>query len=442
MSKTFRSWDVDQDWLLPRSLHEFVPADHAAHFIRDLVRDELDLTAILSRYDDERGFPPYHPGMMVAVLLYAYTQGVYSSRRIARCCEERLDFMAVTAMNMPDFRTISDFRKRHLSALAGLFFQVLLLCRAAGLVQLDHVAIDGTKLKANASRHKAMSYLRMKQAEEALKAQISDWFERSERDDAAEEAECGARRGDEMPAWLKTKRQRLDRIRAARAALEAEAEQEPSAVDPDGPGPSSGMQAYGRPNRSPDGGPPDRAQRNFTDPDSRILPTREGFIAGYNGQLAVDAANQIIVSHRLVTNSADVDGLIPLIDAVRATLGRKPTEISADNGFASEDNLDALAERRISAYVACRRGRQRDEPETTWRRLKKQPRMMAMAAKIKRAGHRSRYRLRKQIVEPVIGQVKQARGFRQFLLRGLHRVRHEWALLCTAHNLLKLAACR
>jgi len=199
MSKTFRSWDVDQDWLLPRSLHEFVPADHAAHFIRDLVRDELDLTAILSSYDDERGFPPYHPGMMVAVLLYAYTQGVYSSRRIARCCEERLDFMAVTAMNMPDFRTISDFRKRHLSALAGLFLQVLLLCRAAGLVQLGHVAIDGTKLKANASRHKAMSYLRMKQAEAALKEQISDWFERSQRDDAAEEAECGDRRGDEMP---------------------------------------------------------------------------------------------------------------------------------------------------------------------------------------------------------------------------------------------------
>jgi hypothetical protein len=345
-------------------------------------------------------------------------------------------------MNMPDFRTISDFRKRHLSALAGLFLQILLLCRAAGLVQLGHVAIDGTKLKANASRHKAMSYLRMKQAEADLAAQISDWLESVDRHDAAEDAEYGSRRGDEMPAWVRTKRQRLDRIRAARAALEAEANQEPGAVAPDGPGPSSGMQAYGRPNRSPDGGPPHRAQRNFTDPDSRILPTREGFIAGYNGQLAVDAANQIIVSHRLVTNSADVDGLIPLIDTARAALGRKPTEISADNGFASEGNLEALADRRISGYVACRRGRQRDEPETTWRRRKNQPRMMAMAAKIKRAGFRSRYRLRKQIVEPVIGQIKHARSFRQFLLRGLHKVRYEWALLCTAHNLLKLAGCR
>src|ERR1051326_4239416 len=183
---------------------------------------------------------------MVAVLLYAYTQGVYSSRLIARCCEERLDFMAVTAMNMPDFRTISDFRKRHLSALAGLFLQVLLLCRAAGLVELGHVAIDGTKLKANASRHKAMSYARMRQAEVNLATQVAGWLEMADRHDAAEDAEHGSRRGDEMPAWVRTKRQRLDRIRSAKAALEAEAKQEPSTADPDGPGPSSGMQAYGR----------------------------------------------------------------------------------------------------------------------------------------------------------------------------------------------------
>jgi Transposase domain (DUF772)/Transposase DDE domain len=330
--------------------------------------------------------------MMVALLLYAYTQGVCSSRHIARGCEERPDFMAVTAMNRPDFRTISDFRKRHLKALANLFLQILLLCQAAGLVQLGHVAIDGTKLKANASRHKAMSYLRMRQAEAQLAAQVSGWLERAGLDDAAEDADHGPScRGDEMPAWVRNKQQRLNRIRAARAALETEAKQEPGTVDPHGPGPSSGMQTFGRPNRSPDGGAPDRAQRNFTDPDSRILPTRDGSIAGYNGQIAVDAANQVIVSHRLVTNSADVDGLIPLVDAARAALGRKPTEVSADNGFASEANLEALAERRIRAYLACRRGRHRDEPETTWRRLKKQPRMIAMAAKIRRAGYRTRY---------------------------------------------------
>ena len=443
MSKTFRSWDVDQDWLLPQSLQEFVPIGHVAHFVRDLVREKLDLATIFASYDDERGFPPYHPGMMVALLLYSYTQGVYSSRRIARCCEERLDFMAVTALNRPDFRTISDFRKRHLKALADLFLQILLLCQAAGLVQLGHVAIDGTKLKANASRHKALSYLRMKQAEAQLAAQVAGWLKQAGQDDAAEDVDHGPScRGDEMPAWVRNKQQRLDRIRSGRAALEEEARREPGTGDPDGPGPSSGMQTFGRPNRSPDGGPPDRAQRNFTDPDSRILPTRDGFVAGYNGQIAVDAANQVIVSHRLVTNSADVDGLIPLVDAARASLGRKPGEISGDNGFASEANLEALAERRIPAYLACRRGRHREEPDATWRRLKKQPRMIAMAAKIKRAGYRTRYRFRKQTVEPVIGQIKQARGFRQFLLRGLKKVREEWALLCTAHNLLKLAASR
>ena len=200
-----------------------------------------------------------------------------------------------------------------------------------------------------------------------------------------------------MPAWIKTKQERLDRIRMAKTVLEEEARRDAGMVDPNGPGPSSGMRTYGRPNRSLDGKPPERAQRNFTDPDSRILPTRDGFIAGYNGQLAVDAERQIIVSHRLITNSADVDGLIPLIDATTAAFGRKPIEISADNGFASEANLEAIAERGISAYLACRRGRRRDVPKTTWRRLKKQPRMMAMAAKLKRGGYRSRYRLRQRV---------------------------------------------
>src|SRR5487761_2347592 len=172
MSKTFRSWDVDQGWLLPPPVHEFVPAGHLAHFARDTVREGLDLSAILGAYDVDRGQPPYHPGMMVALLLYGYSRGVYSSRQLARACEERVDFMAVTGLNRPDFRTISDFRKRHLKALGELFVQVLHLCRAAGLVKLGHVAVDGTKLRANASRHKAMSYGRMKQAEPKLAAEV------------------------------------------------------------------------------------------------------------------------------------------------------------------------------------------------------------------------------------------------------------------------------
>src|SRR5919106_602745 len=207
MSKTFRAWDVDQAWLLPPSVHDFVPAGHPAHLVRELVRTELDLTAIVAEYQrEERGQPPYHPAMMVALLLYAYTQGIYASRKIARACEERLDVMAVTGVRRPDFRTISDFRKRHLKALAGLFVQVLCLCRAAGLVKLGHVALDGTKNNANASKHKAMSYGRMQRAETALAAAVADWLAQAEAADAAEDAEHGPdQRGDELPDWVQDK---------------------------------------------------------------------------------------------------------------------------------------------------------------------------------------------------------------------------------------------
>src|SRR5712691_994030 len=217
MAKTFRSWNVDQEWLLPASVHDFVPAGHVAHFVRDTVREALDLRAILSRYEDDRGAPPYHPGMMVALLLYGYSRGVYSSRRLAQACEERVDFMAVTGLSQPDFRTISDFRKHHLAALSDLFVQVLLLCRRAGLVQLGHVAqpapakVGGTKLKANAGRHKAMSYGRMKQAERALAAEIAGWLQAAEAADKAEDGQHGAdRRGDEMPDWAADKIARLE----------------------------------------------------------------------------------------------------------------------------------------------------------------------------------------------------------------------------------------
>jgi transposase len=440
MTKVFRSWDVDQGWLLPPSLHEFVPPGHMAHFVRDTVREALDLSAILDVYTEERGYPPYHPGMMVALLLYGYSRGLYSSRQLARACEERVDVMAVTGLNRLDFRTISNFRKRHLVALSDLFVQVLRLCRAAGLVQFAHVAVDGTKLKANASRHKAMSYGRMKTVEPALAAEVDAWLEHAREADAAEDAAHGAaRRGDETPDWMADKQRRLETIRAARAALEAEAADPPAPEDESGPGASSGMRWQGRPLRGEDGGPPDRAQRNFTDPDSRILPTRDGFVQGYNGQIAVDAAHQVIVAHRLVTNSADSRALVPLIDDARAHLGRKPREVSGDAGFANEGNLDALKQRRITAYLAPGRARHGQPDATGRRKLTKTTLMRAMATRLKRAGRRSRYRLRKQVVEPVFGQIKQARGFRQFLLRGLDQVRGEWAMICTAHSLLKLA---
>jgi transposase len=433
---------VDQVWLLPPSVHDYVPAGHAAHLVRELVRSELDLAAIVADYErEERGQPPYHPAMMVALLLYAYVQGVYSSRRIARACEERLDVMAVTGMQRPDFRTVNGFRKRHLAALAELFVQVLQLCRAAGLVKLGHVALDGTKLQANASKHKAMSYGRMQRAETELSAEVADWLAQAEAADAAEDAEHGPdQRGDELPDWVKDKQARLEHIRAAKAVLEAEAR----AALPAGaePGPSNGMTDHGRPAGAPDGGPPARAQRNFTDPDSRVMKTRDGFVQGYNGQLAVDAAHQIITAQRLTTNGSDQDALVPLLDATTAALGRKPREVSADAGFCRERNLAALEARGIQGYLAPGRAAHSAPNPNGRRRLAPGSRMAQMAARLRRAGRRSRYRLRKQTVEPVIGQIKQARGFRQFLLRGFTKVKHEWTLVCTAHNLIKLLAAR
>lgn len=441
MSKTFRAWDVDQAWVLPPSLHDFVPAGHLAHFVRDTVREALDLSAILGTYTEDRGQPPYHPAMLVALLLYGYSRGLYSSRQLARACEERLDVMAVTGLQRPDFRTISDFRRRHLTVLGDLFVQVLRLCRAAGLVRLGHVAIDGTKLRANANRNRAMSYRRMREAEAKLAAEVAAWFARAEAADTEEDTAHGRdRRGDEMPAWVADRQRRLETIRAARAALEAEAAAGPDEQDPDGPGPSSGMR--GRNGRWPGPGepPPDKAQRNFTDPDSRIQPAPGGgVIAGYNAGAAVDAAHGVVVAHAVRTNPADFAALIPLVDAVRANLGARPREVSADAGFASEANLAAMADRRIRAYLAPGRARHGDGHEAGARHFKRSPRMAAMAETIRRAGHRSRYRLRKQVVEPVFGQIKQARGFRQFLLRGLDKVRGEWAMLCTAHNILTLA---
>ncbi len=378
--------------------------------------------------------------MMVALLLYGYSRGLYSSRQLARACEERVDVMAVTGLNRPDFRTIADFRKRHLAALSDLFVQVLRLCRAVGLVQFGHVAVDGTKLKANASRHKAMSYGRMKTAEPALAAEVENWLARANEIDTAEDAERGEnRRGDETPDWMADKQRRLEAIRTAKAALEAEAATPPDPEDESGPGASSGMRWQGRPLRGDDGGPPDRAQKNFTDPDSRILPTRDGFIQGYNGQIAVDAAHQIIVAHRLVTTSADYRALVPLVDDITLHLGRKPREVSGDAGFATETNLAAMKERRIKSYLPPGRARHGEAHAAGRRKLTKMPLMREMAETLRRAGRHSRYRLRKQVVEPVFGQIKQARGFRQFLLRGLGQVRAEWAMICTAHNLLKLA---
>lgn len=433
MSKTFRPWHIDDVWLLPASIHDFVPAGHVAHFIRDTVREGLDLGALLASYDDERGYPPYQPAMMTALLLYAYSQGIYSSRRIARACEERVDFMAVTGLNKPDFRTISEFRRRHLEALKGLFQQVLRLCRQAGLVKLGHVALDGTKIKANASKHKAMSYGRMKTAEDKLAAEVAAWMKQAEAIDEAEDRAIGReQRGDETPEWVANKAKRLAKIREAKAALEAQAKEavrQKDGSDPQAPSPPEPPSAV----------PADTAQRNFTDPESRIMKTNDGFIQGYNGQAAVDAAHQIIVACDLSNQGADSPQMLGMVDQIEATIGQRPEQLSADAGYCSEDNLAGLEERDIDGFVATGRQKHGTAAAPTGC-AKAGTRRAAMAQKLVDQGHSGPYRLRKQTVEPVFGQIKQARGFRQFLLRGLDKVKAEWVLICTVHNLLKVAA--
>ncbi len=444
MKKTFRPWPVEQVWLLPPSVLELVPEDDPAHLVRDLVREELELSEILDEYDEERGYPPFHPAMMTALLLYAYTQGIYSSRRIARATQTRVDFMAVTARQEPDFRTIARFRARHLAALAGLFEQVLRLCQRAGMVALGHVALDGTKLKANASKHKAMSYDRMKTSEQELAAEVKRWFAKAEELDAAEDREYGERRGDELPEWVKNKQKRLEKIRAAKAELEAEAKRllatRPRDNRDDDPNKPRGG---GKRMPKNSGEPNDKAQLNFTDKDSKILKTSDGFVQGYNCQLAVDSANQIIVAHATLNEQGDTPQLPAMIRLIKINTGRQAEELSADAGYLSEANLRELKRRHIRGYIAT--GRQRHSATATpppKRGPNTGPLTLLMNQRLRRGAWRSRYRLRKQVVEPVIGQIKQNRGYRSFLLRGLSKVRLEWGLVCTAHNLAKLTARR
>src|SRR5215203_2674554 len=404
MSKHFRLWKIDQVQLLPPSVQDFVPKDHLSRFIVALVRESLDLGEIEGAYASALGQPPFDPRMMTALLLNGYASGIYSSRRIAKACAERADFMMIAALDGPDFRTISDFRKRHLKALAGLFVQVLKLAEKAGLVKLGHVALDGTKIKANASKHKAMSYERMKAREAELQAEVDHWLSAAE---AALEADAKAAAAEEA---------------RHRAAIEDKRKAE-------------GRKKNGRAPAPPSDEPQPKAQRNFTDPDSRVLLTKDGYIQGYNPQAAVDGEAQIIVAHTLTSSMSDHGQLVPLLDGIQANLGRRPREASADSGYLSEANLASLEARVIKAYIATGRAK---HPADVKRKIGG-PLTQGMRRKLKRAGWRSRYRLRKQIVEPVFGQIKQARGFRQFLLRGIDAVAAEWAMICTAHNLTKLA---
>ena len=444
MSKDFRPWRIDEAQLLPPRVQDYVPKGHLSGLIVALVREELDLSAISGSYRSVLGQPPFDPRMMTALLLHGYASGIYASRRIAKAAVERADFMMIVAGDPPDFRTISDFRKRHLKALAALFVQVLKLAEKAGLVKLGHVALDGTKIKANASKHKAMSYERMKKREAELKAEVDRWLEAAEAADAQEDKLYGDKRGDELPDWVADKAQRLAKIREAKAALEAEAKaaaeaQGKARAEAAASREAEGRKKTGKTPAPPKAEPEGKAQRNFTDPESRILKTKDGYIQGYNAQAAVDGTAQIIVAHGLTNAGNDQAQLAPLLDGIRANLGANPDEVSADAGYCSDANLRTIKRRRIAGYIATGRQKHGAKSATSKKTAKPGSPIAKMSSRLKRAGYRSRYRLRKQIVEPVFGQIKQARGFRQFLLRSIEKVKAEWALICTAHNLVKLA---
>jgi hypothetical protein len=323
--------------------------------------------------------------------------------------------------------------------------QVLKLCERAGLVKLGHVALDGTKIKANASKHKAMSYERMGKRETELQSEVNGWLKAAEEADAAEDKAFGAdRRGDEMPDWVADKHARLAKIREAKAALEAEAKEKAAAEAAARAKNAAGEKnddklRRGHQPEPPSTKPEPKAQRNFTDPQSRILKTKDGYIQGYNAQAAVDAQAQIIVAQTLSNSGSDQAQFAPLLDDIKLTFKRNPDEVSADAGYCSAANLRTLSWRRIKGYIAT--GRQKHGSKSaTAKRLGKPGSLLArMTTRLRCAGHRSRYRLRKQVVEPVYGQIKEARGFRQFLLRGIGKVKGEWAMVCTAHNLRKLA---
>ena len=451
MSKTFRAWKIDEPLMLPPTVQDFVAKDHLACFVLNLVRDDINLAEITGTYGSERGQPPFDPTMMTALLLYSYCCGIYSSRRIAKACCERVDFMSIVALDAPDFRTISDFRKRHLKALGKLFGQILQLCETAGLVKLGHVALDGTKIKANASKHKAMSYERMEKRAAELEAEVAKWLSTAAAADAAEDKLHGRdNTGEEMPEWVADKQRRAERIRQAKAELEAEAKAAAEAKLKAAAAAQEQREAEGRRKGGRKAAPPAtepdaKAQKNFTDPESRIMKSKDGFVQAYNAQAAVDGEAQIIVAHDVTQSAVDCGQLVPMTDAIETNLGRKPEQLSADAGYCSEGNLEALENRSIDAYVATGRARDavagavKGEAAAAPEPAGEPTRVEAMRAKIKAGGHTSPYRLRKQLPEPVFGQIKQARGFRQFLLRGFEKVRAEWAIVCTVHNLLKLA---
>ena len=443
----FQAYDPEQMLLLPPRMRDWLPDDHLALFVLDVVA-ELDLSAMVSRYDGSRGGrPPFSPRMLVGLLVYGYCIGVCSSRKLEQATYEQVAFRVLTADQHPDHDTIAHFRREHLAALAELFVQVLRLCEGAGLVKLGHVALDGTKMKANASKHKAMSYGRMDAKVEELEAQIRELMDQAEQADRAEDERYGKGvRGDELPEELRRREDRLAKIKQAKAVLEAEAKERAQAEQTRRDEMNAAREARGHKPvehaQPPDEEPESKAQRNFTDSESRIMKDSAtgGWVQGYNAQAAVDEASQIIVAADVTQEANDKRQLEPMVEQVKGNTNATPKVLSADNGYYSESNVEYLQREGIDGHIATGRSKHGESPPPPPRgRIPKSatPRER-MERKLRTKRGRATYARRKAIVEPVFGQIKACRGIRGFLLRGLDAVRAEWRLICAAGNLLKL----
>jgi transposase len=450
VNKRFRHYDQSQSFLLPPSLDDWLPENHEARFISDVVENMLDLSCVYDSYTEAAGAPPYDPTMMLKLLLYAYSIGVTSSREMERRCHVDVAFRWLSANVAPDYRSISRFRRRHLGAIDVLFVQVLALCAEAGLVRLGRVALDGTKLRASASKHKAMSYDRMGPRIEELEAQVAAMLAEAEATDAAEDEEFGAdKRGDELPPELATKEGRLAKLRAAKEAIEAEARDKAARKAQDKAtehGASAHEARAAGAHAAGAATPPGRAQRNFTDPESRMMKTTDGFHYAFNAQAVVDEEAQVVLAHSVSNQAADAPHLIEMIEAAEANIGaagmdENPDTLIADAGYFSEKNVTEATDAGVDVLIATGRIRHDERVSATPRGPIPRDATVKekMARRLRTKAGRADYARRKAIVEPVFGQMKvrQRAGFLR--LRGLQGAQGEWALHSLCHNLRKLA---
>jgi transposase len=452
--KRFRAFEPDAVMLVPPSLDEWLPENHLSRFIAEIVEDELNLDKFYSSYRKVKGQPPYDPRLMVRLLLYGYCVGVRSSRELERACVDVVAFRWLSAQQTPDFRSIGRFRKRHLSALGNVFLEALELCRAADMVSLGRVALDGTKVRANASRHKAMSYGRLVEKQKVLAAEVTELLGQAQDIDAAEDARFGKnKRGDELPAELARRESRLVKMAEARKSLEAEAaararkeaeEKSRKHGDDDDTTATKGEDAAQNAEVKL------TAQRNFTDPDARIMKTADGsFHYCYNAQAVVDADHQVIVATQLTNIAVDVQQLTPMVEETRTNVGTLPGEILADAGYSSAKNLEyakTIADASDGAtgfFISIGRTKHGERiPDVPRGRIPADatPRER-MGRKLRTKNGRAVYARRKAIVEPVFGQIHTRQG-KHVLLRGLEQAQHEWNLIAGCHNLMKLFAMR